>query len=285
MLGVMPDNTNVVLIGHVCIDHNDNESITYTSWGSPLMYIAEYCQMYLKNKPILIAPYGHDFDPYAKDVNLLIEAQEESTLVYKNHTINGKRIQSCEHAKYSSPVKLTPLINRAVAEADIIALTPLLPNYTTKYVRNLLANRKSNCLSVLLPQGYFRHVNADGSIAPRKFEEAAEIISLFDMVIFSDEDTSEPFKKAKQWARHTPGNIIVTQGESGASVITSSGVTQVTTQAVPLDEIVDSVGCGDIFSMAAMSSFYQDRDIIKAVRAGNETARARLFQPNLAKNL
>jgi len=274
----MNDAMSIVLVGHVCIDHNVSEKSSYTRWGSGLMYMAHYAQAHLQTKPVLLAPYGSDFAPYSQDVTLLSEEQSTPTLIYENHTNNRIRTQRCEHANFANPVKLNSAIKASLSSADILVVAPLLPNFSASYVIELLAHKKAGGLSVLLPQGYFRSITSDGLVLPRKFEEAADIIPLFDMVIFSEEDTSTAIELAKQWSKQSRGVIIVTQGLLGASGIAQGSVESVSTQTIPVNQIVDSVGAGDIFSIAAMHDYYQNKDLRKAMIAGNSAARARLLQ-------
>lgn len=268
----------IVLVGHVCIDKNSSENSSYTGGGSPLLYISRYLAKHFASDPELIAPYGRDFLPFAAGLQLLSPPQDGHTLVYKNITHNQHRTQQCEHIDTADPVPLTSDMKKCVAEADVICLAPLLPNYPLKYVRDLLATRKPGSVAILSPQGYLRTVDAEGNVSPRDFKEALDILPLFDVTIFSEDDQPDAIATARRWAQDLPvSQIIVTQASRGASLVTATGVTPVATDPVPEDQIVDSVGCGDTFSAAVMMSYAQERDIVTAIRAGNKAARAKLF--------
>ena len=276
----------IVLCGHVCIDVNTSEDATYTSWGSALMYMAHYFQDQLKIDPVLIAAHGRDFEQYAKGVTFLTVSEDDHTLIYKNHTINSRRLQQCEHVADAKPVSITAAVKDSVAQADIVCVAPLLPNFSAAYVRELLSSKKSKSLAVLLPQGYLRTVDHEGYVQPREFEEASAIIALFDMVILSEDDHRNCMQLAQQWARQAPqAAIIVTQGSRGASLISADDVKPVETEPVAENRIVDSVGCGDTFSAALMYSYLQGGDIIAAIQAGNAAARAKLFRVSPAARL
>lgn len=269
----------IVLCGHVCIDVNISEGASYTSWGSSLMYMAHYFQDQLKLAPLLIAAYGRDFEQYTKGITFLPVAMGEHTLIYKNHTTNNRRLQQCDHVADAKPVPITKAVKDSVAQADIICVAPLLPNFSTAYVRQLLSTKKFKSLAVLLPQGYLRTADHKGYVQPREFEEADEIIALFDMVIISNDDHPNAVQLAQQWARQAPQvAIIVTQGSRGASLVSADTVRPVATEPVAEEHIVDSVGCGDTFSAALMYSYFQGRDIIAAIQTGNASARAKLFR-------
>jgi sugar/nucleoside kinase (ribokinase family) len=243
------------------------------------MYMAHYFHEHLEIDPILIAPSGQDFQEYAKNVTLIPPPEGARTLVYKNHTRNGHRTQQCENTESASPVSLTEEIKRQVAVADIICLAPQLPNFPAVYVQELLSSKRPGAMAVLLPQGYLRKVDAQGHILPRDFEEAGDVVPLFDLITLSEDDHVDTIRVGQQWAQIAPGSqIVVTQGPRGASWVTATGATTVETNPVPDDQIVDSVGCGDTFSAATMHNYFRSRDVVAAIKAGNSAARSLLFR-------
>lgn len=274
----MTKPTRVVLVGHVCIDVNISEGSSYTGWGSALMYMARYFARQQPDvKPVLVSPYGRDFLPYATGLALLpSEPQAGHTLVYKNRSLNGRRTQRSEYYDTAGPVSLTDDIVNHLKQADIICLAPLLPNFSPTYVREILSHKKLGCKTCLLPQGYFRDIRADGQVEPREFREAEEIIPLFGMVIFSEDDHPDSSRSAKRWANLS--NIVMTRGPRGAAWIKPDRVVEVPVEPVTEDRIIDSVGCGDTFSAAAMYAYYREDDMAAAIQAGNAAARAKLFQ-------
>lgn len=271
------------LIGHVCIDINSSEHVSYTGWGSPLMYMGHYFREQLDIDPVLIAPYGRDFQEYAKDVTLLPEPQGDRTLIYRNHTVHDHRSQHCANTEAAEPVALTDGLKKHVAEADIICMAPLLPNFPAEYVKDLLAFRKLGSIAVLSPQGYMRTVEPDGTVRPRDFTEAAEIIPQFNLVVLSQEDCPNALRTVQDWSRMASATkIIVTQGPDGANLVTADSIGSVPTDPIPEEQIVDSVGCGDVFTAAAMYSYHADRDLLVAIAAGNQAARAKLLHASSA---
>jgi sugar/nucleoside kinase (ribokinase family) len=267
----------VVLVGHVCIDHNISEHAAYSSWGSAVMHMAHYFRDHAGVEPVVIASRGQDFEPYAKNVTLLPAAPSSSkTLIYKNVTHDGKRTQRCENSSSAEPAPLGSNAIKAIAEADILVVAPLLPNFSVDYIQRLLGHTKASCLTALLPQGYFRAVTNQQAVAPRTFTEASKIMPLFDLAILSEDDYPDVREAAEKWASsHT--EIIITQGPHGASLVTPDGFVSVPTHPVPEDRIVDSVGCGDIFSAALILNLFKEKDLVQAIGSGNKAARAKLF--------
>lgn len=227
----------------------------------------------------MVSPSGRDFQSYARGLTLEPAPKGAHTLVYKNYTNAGRRRQLCEHADRAQPPILTPTIRRYVKQADIIVVAPLLPNYSAAYLQALLPAKRPDCLTALLPQGYLRLVNGQGRVKPQSFEAAASILPMFDLAVLSAEDHPDSLKLARQWAKLTDApRIIVTQAAKGASWVKPETTTLVVTEPVPENLVMDSVGCGDTFSAAAILDYFHNRDVVKAIQAGNQAARLRLLQ-------
>src|SRR4051812_6278356 len=88
----------IVLFGHVCIDHNTIEGTSYRSWGSSLLYIAEYLKREKNVEPVLIAPYGEDLRTVTSQ-RILNEPNAYNTLVYENNIENKIRLQKVKFAE------------------------------------------------------------------------------------------------------------------------------------------------------------------------------------------
>jgi sugar/nucleoside kinase (ribokinase family) len=273
----------LALVGHVCIDHNTSEHTSYRGWGSAVMHMAHYFRNELQIDPLLVTDYGRDFEDHIRAFSVYPAAPNlEQTLIYENHSREDSRWQRCFAAGQSRPTSVDEELERALSQADIIVVAPLLPNYSLQYVRQLLLNRKEGSLAVLLPQGYFRAVGADGVVESRLFAEAEAIGSLFDLLVFSEEDCPNPEVLGRRWARCGDTQVIMTQGSQGASHITPIEVIRIPTIPVPDGKIVDSVGCGDVFTAAVAYHYFLTRNIETAIQSGHAAARRKLFQPNPA---
>jgi hypothetical protein len=270
---------NIVLIGHVCIDHNTTENATYTSWGSSVLYIANYLQTAYFTTPLISTSYGPDILPYVPEVNLLPDKPNEAqTLLYENDTSVIPRVWRAHNTQFAQPPDITPQLIQALNQADIIMVATLLPNYGPEYIAELLGHGKPAALKVLCPQGYLRHVNSDGLVESRDFTEAAELIPQFDLVIYSEEDHPQALEIGRTWQSSAPNtHIIITQGEKGASIIEQDTTTQIPTTPLDPEEIVDSVGCGDVFDAAVSIAYYQSRDLPAAVKLAHIAAAKKLL--------
>ncbi len=268
---------NILIIGHVCIDENTSEKVSYKNWGSPLMYMAKYLQTQPDTEVTLLAPYGEDFLGYLRGIHMANKPMPTPTLLYRNESTGAGRMQSTENSQLAGPVEITNQLAGVLSAADILILAPLLQNYKYSYVKNLFEYLSRDCVTVLSPQGYLRKVDSDGQISYQKFSDAHKIVPLFDMVVASNEDMPDAANELTAWSQLAKTtNIIMTEGEKGASIIKNGKLTQVTTNAVPSNQIIDSVGCGDIFTAATAYNYFQTRDLLSAVRSGNEAAGKRL---------
>jgi pfkB family carbohydrate kinase len=269
---------SIVIIGHICIDDNTSENSAYTSWGSSVLYMAQYYQKQHGISPIVITSYGPDMLAYLPEVTLIPAAPNQpDTLVYQNDSRNGKRVQHCRHLLSAIPPAITAETSQAIRQADIVIVATLLPNYPAGYLREILSQTSQHSLKVLCPQGYFRHVTSQGLVQPRKFAEALDIVPLFDLVIYSEEDYPHALDLAKQWKQSLATKVIVTQSADGATIVDADNDTHIPTQPIPPEKIVDSVGCGDTFAATVAYNYHLTKNLSSAILEGHKTAGQKLL--------
>lgn len=269
---------NIVFIGHVVIDHNKVERASYTNWGSPAMFMTKYFQSHFKLEPTIIASYGQDFVQYAEGVILLpAKPNLAHSTVYENIVTNGHRTQYCHHGNAPLP-EITPDVQAALRAADILFLAPLAPTYSANYVAEVMQYVPSECLRILSPQGYLRHINTEDLVQPREFTEATDILPYFNTVILSDEDHPQADARAHEWKAASPNTeIIVTLNSRGADIIQRQGAQHIPTTPVAPEQIIDSTGLGDVFSAAVGYNLYQGNDLLTAVQAAHMATRDKLL--------
>ena len=74
-----------------------------------------------------------------------------------------------------------------------------------------------------------------------------------------------------QIARENKGVIVLTLGAAGSMAFQGDQV--VTQQALPMDRVVDTTGCGDAFQAAFTASYFHSQNIEAALLAGAELGR------------
>lgn len=277
---------NIVLAGHVCIDHNSLDGKDFQTWGSPLMYMAHYFQHHHSGAPLAgIAPYGADFLPYRGTLPLYPETPLPGpTMVYRNVvSADGIRTQYCLNHEHASPPALQGQTEAVLKQAHIVFVMPLTPQYEVGYVHKLISLTPQSAVKVLLPQGYLRNIGSNGLVTPRSFEEASALLPLFDLVVLSDEDIPEALVTARQWKIHSPDTtVLVTENKQGATLIGTNANQHIATTGVEPAEVINPIGCGDVFAAATAYAYFQKKNWPQAVNQGNEAARESLLSPPLA---
>lgn len=262
----------VVILGHVCIDRNTSERGTYVAAGGPAIFMHAALRQKLDCTITIVAPYGRDFASYAEALPMYPpQPAGEQTLQYENVTVGSARTQKACNVDVTTPVPLDDTIRARLARADVLFFTPLTPNLPVEYVRSVVSLLPERCLTVLLPQGYMRHFAPTGNVTPRAFSEAEALSPLVDAIVVSKQDAPDLEVLAATWAAAGPV-VVVTTGSSGAVGFTEMERIAIPTTPVPDDEVVDSVGAGDVFSAGFGYAYAQTHDVQRAVRAGHALA-------------
>lgn len=268
----------ITIVGNICIDRNTVEKTQYVSAGGPAIFMDKVFRATKDVSAIIVAPVGKDFADFQKDLPIFTQAKlPAKTLVYENVVTNGKRVQKAHNRKFAKPLALTKELTTLLAKTDILLFSPLLPNVAPAYVKTLVALTKKSCLKVLLPQGYYRKFDKENIVHVRKFVEAPQILPLFNIVIFSEEDTKNAKQTAQKWAATYDVLCLVTTGKNGAMAFTKNKEVILPTHPVDTTEIVDSTGSGDIFSACFAYCYKKTGDMQKSGAFANTIARQCLF--------
>lgn len=269
---------NIVNIDHVVIDENVSENTHYISPGGFATFMQKIYNKLPDISYKIISHYGKDFLKYTKK-NVLYPPLPDIAITprYSNITKNGVRIQKSTHRDGAFPVKLTDDLKLYLQKADIIIVSPLYPTYHADYLSNVMANTNKKAVTLLLPQGYYRNFNKKNSVIPRKFDESNKIIPLFDIVILSENDSPNIEHDVNKWLKCSDCIVIITKAEKGCEIYKRSGSFSVTSNPVTVENIVDSVGSGDIFSSVFVYYFAKTHDIKLSAKHANAVARECLF--------
>lgn len=275
----MKAKPKIVCLGHVCVDRNHTESGRYIGWGSGTLYMSSYFQ-HFGLRPQVISSYGPDLVRHAGQFSLLPATPNRTeTLTFENVIRPGQpRKWHAYKVESSVPPALTPELKAVIAEADVVVVATLLPNYTATWLKDALSSVKPACLKVLCPQGYLRNLANDGSISPGEFKEAAKIVPMFDVIFISDDDTPNAAQVAQGWKQLAPQtNIIVTNGPGGATIVHEKDFQNIPTNPIPSNKIVDSVGCGDVFAAAVSLALYGGEPLDVGILIGHAAAARKLL--------
>lgn len=267
-----------VVLGHVCIDKNVTEQSSYTAAGGPAVFMQKIFSQLPDITSTIVTPYGKDFLALAKNLPLYPpQPTTDRSLVYENIMKGKIRVQKALYREEAHELAIDTNLENLMKDADIVYIAPLLPTVPPAYLAKLLAVTKDSCLSVLLPQGYYRGITHDDSVIVRNFVEEPDLLPLVDMVLVSDQDSQEMEIEAEKWSKAYGVISVVTRGENGAVAIENGKKIDLPTNPVPHQDVVDSIGSGDIFSASFAYAYKKTQSIIKAGKFANEVARECLF--------
>jgi len=268
---------NISILGNICVDKNFTEKTSYLSVGSPCFFITKIFQKKFNLSTTIISSYGKDFKEFIKKHDLTLYPKKPTnnlTLIYHNKIINKKRYQEVFNQRTAQfLIPLNFAVKNILKKTDIFFFAPLTPFYKKDYVKAVLNNVKKRALKIFLPQGYFRKF-IHHKVKERNFYEKS-LLSFFDFVIVSHQDHKNMLYLAKNWAKKT--QIIVTLEEKGAIYFYKDIAINEPVKVVKPEEIIDSVGAGDIFAAAFAYQFYQNKDIKSSLKFANRIARESLF--------
>lgn len=266
----------ITILGHVCIDNNKSENTSYTAAGSPAMFMARVYKHFPQVKTQIIAPYGTDFLPYTNAVSIYPKhPQGDKTLVYENSSQGNLRTQKTRRREYANPIDIDEDLISHIKQSDIIFFAPLTPAYEVQYVKKCFSYAPKTTLKILLPQGYYRDFTEEDEVVQRIFIEADALLPLFDFVIVSEQDHQDMFSIARKWAKVI--KVIMTLGSKGALCMSGTQSHMLEVIPVSVNQIVDSVGSGDIFSASFGYRYFLTKDIYTSLEFANDIARQCLF--------
>lgn len=267
---------NITIIGHVCIDNNISEHVTYIGAGSPAMFMSKVYNKFPNVNFKIIAPYGRDFLSYIKNVSLYPSHPiQDWTLIYENKSLGKIRTQKALNREYAKPLLVDERIVDILNSSDLIFFAPLTADYDPAYVNDLFSKTNHNSIKILIPQGYYRDFDNKNNIVQRNFVEADRLIPMFDFVILSEQDHKDIKTISESWSKKT--QVIMTLGDKGSLYLYKNKSLSVDVEAVAFENIVDSVGSGDIFSASFGYRFKLTNNIQESMEFANNIARQCLF--------
>jgi sugar/nucleoside kinase (ribokinase family) len=269
---------NICIIGTVCIDKNVSENASYTSAGSPAMFMHKIFKQFGDCNVSIVTSYGPDLLQYLDGVSISpAQPNAAKTLVYENNSKAGFRTQKSYNRDGAFAVELDDSIIEVLRQANLVFFAPQQPIYTKEYIESVVTNLKPDALKVLIPQGFYRNFDAENNVLVREFVEAKDILPLMEVVIVSEQDSPTMLAQAKEWALNLNVIPVVTLGEKGAMALKGSEEIMLPAIPVPENEIIDSVGSGDIFSASFAYKYKQTGNLEDAGKFANAVARQCLF--------
>ncbi|CAN5187336.1 PfkB family carbohydrate kinase [soil metagenome] len=132
--------------------------------------------------------------------------------------------------------------------------------------------------TVLAAQGYLRAWDADGTVRPRAWENATDILSRVTATVVSDEDIAGDDALAAGWAARSV--VIVTRAEQGARLYDRRGVTEI--PAFAAAALRDPTGAGDAFAAGLAVGLADGSELAVAARFASAVASFAVEGPGIA---
>lgn len=265
---------NILIIGHVCIDDNEIENAKYESFGGTSMYMSFILRKIGVN-PSVISYHGDDFSKYLKNTDIY-----PKTPTYKktqrnfNRLVNGSpKTIKILNTSSSNEVSIHFELVQKIKKADLIIVAPLVPSISARYLNEIFSYSKKTSTKILVPQGYFREVDSDGKVLQREFIESKQITRMFDFVVVSNQDHKDIEELFIQEIKGLDTTLIITQGGDGAKILSKNQVETISTKnKLSKEEIIDSVGSGDIFTAAFGYYFSKTKNLTDSVEFAHSIA-------------
>lgn len=258
---------SIVLYGHLCKDYLF-ETKEYAS-GSAVWYISQVLQKLADSSPKVISPYGSDYPKeWLGEVPLLpSDPTTEKTLVYQNeYDQKGKRTQHAFHWETALPVKPDKVDAEIFAQAQAMMICPLIDNISLGIIEEL-KQKSPKALFVLLPQGFYRHIDADGLVTTKSWHNSDQVVPLFKFVIVSEEDGLNMHDQAMLWSETSSTVIFVTQADKGVTLYREGKKLHV--PSLPVEKVVHATGAGDVFAAALVTRYLQTQLLEESMSFAN----------------
>ncbi|ARJ06525.1 hypothetical protein B5808_15840 [Cnuibacter physcomitrellae] len=273
----------MVIAGHVCLDEIVTPEGVVRAAGSPAVFMAPVLAE-AGMAPVVAAPRGADFEALHTGLQFLEPAVGDQTLVYVNDVRSARRVQWVRHAEAVEQAALGVSTRAALADAEALVLTPLLP-MSPELIAEFASPLPLDALRVALVQGYLRGlgpaVRGARPVEPREFAEAPAVLSQVDIAVLSEEDLGDPaasHQAARMWTLAHPSTaVVVTRGAEGASAYLRGERHDVAAHAVGDLPAASLIGAGDLFSAALVVSLLSGR--ARAGADGPRSSRDRARDP------
>jgi len=268
---VKGENKAILLWGDLCIDHNDIKGKKISSPGGSSFYCSKIFKE-LEWKPIIISPRGKDYNTdWLNGTEVYPKSpQTETTLIYQNnYNQKGERTLFAKNRRSASFIEPSSVPEPYIKEAEGAVVCPIDNNIELHHIKDLRQKMGREKVLACLPQGFFRRYKKNGEVYQEDWKEERAIVPLLDLIFLSEEDGENLDNKALEWSG-LDTIVVITRAEKGCSVFQNKK--RVDFPAFEVEEIVDPVGAGDVFSAAFVYSYLTDNDVKRAARFANATA-------------
>lgn len=234
-----------LVVGHIT---KDVQADGYTIGGT-----VTYSALTARNlgwRAAVVTAAGPDLDAHELLRGVMtLRLPSTATTTFQNLYPDGHRVQYLRAVAESIPASAVP---SAWRETPVVHLGPLTQELTPD-----LARVFERALIGVTPQGWMRQWDDRGRVSPKKWESAAEVLSVADVLIYSDEDVAHAPELIDVYAG-LARIMIVTRSARGADLY-YQGQRRHFPAFVPSAE-VDPTGAGDVFAAAYLLKLRETDD-------------------------
>jgi len=171
------------------------------------------------------------------------------TTTFQNLYPDGHRVQYLRAVAEPIPASAVP---PAWRQTPVVHLGPLTQELTPE-----LARVFEGSLIGVTPQGWMRQWDGTGRVSFKHWESAAEVLSVADVLVYSEEDVAHAPELIEAYAK-LARIMVVTRSARGADLY-YRGRVQHFPAFVPAAE-VDPTGAGDVFAAAFLLKLWETDD-------------------------
>lgn len=208
-------------------------------------------------------PYIAELTSYGIDVVVLPSKKNTITSFSNIYDTRGRRTQKVLGQQESITATDIETVSKEMFKDATILVAPVVGEVDMDLF-SVLAKKGTLAIT---PQGYFRHIESNGSVRQKPWSGFRQYLPHADIVIFSEEDVSidgvvnktllEDIKKAVKIT-------ILTRAENGATIFAYGTSLHIPAFSLKSIEIKDFTGAGDTFATSFIISYIQSHNLAKA---------------------
>jgi sugar/nucleoside kinase (ribokinase family) len=219
----------------------------------------------------IVSKVGEDFEQEywsilkssGLDLTGLKRVGTKSTRFVNKYDSAGNRVQMVEALAEQITLQDFP---DDYDEAKIIHFSPLTANeLDIECIRHARSNAKITSIDV---QGYVRSIDKSGMVIPRDWIEQSEILSLVDIAKFHELELKQTIEGESELSAVSeilslgPRIVLVTRDRRGSTIYTRNE--QISIPRIDADNLVDSTGCGDVYSIGFLLEYMRSSNLKQA---------------------
>lgn len=203
-------------------------------------------------------PAFYDLDPH---VQWFIDPHPQTTTFDNRYDALGNRQQWVRARAGNIPLSR---LSELPAIPDIVHLSPVANEVDT----SVLPELPPETWLVATPQGWMRHITAEGHVETQAWQQAAQLLPRLYALVISEEDVAGDFDLVRSYAAVGP-LVAYTRGYNGVILLSKGEEHHV--PAIPA-QVVDLTGAGDVFAAAFFVRLRETNDAIAAAIYGTAAA-------------